>query len=227
MMDHLSVDRALAALVCPPRDGEISTGDAVCDESAARLFDEGRVTAGDVAGLPRVRDSGFRHQLDIDAPFQGLEHVVVNDIARILLIVDERAADEPEHVSDDRALHDMVTGDEPEVCPDVAQYKPGVCPVRVVGHQQEGLLNGLVDAAVEPEQFAEDRRQDGCQVLPDELDAPEVVGHLFHDQFAPSAAAFFAAAILAFSSSSRAWKATLPTSVFGSSERNSISLGSA
>ena len=227
MIDNLSIDRALAALVSPPRDGQVTTGDAVCDESAARLFDEGRVTAGNVAGLPRVRDSGFRHQLDIDAPFQGLEHVVVNDIARILLIVDERAADEPEHVSDDRALHDVVAGDESEIGTHVAQDKAGVCPVRVVRDQQERLFDGFVNAAVEPEQFTEDRRQDGCQVLPDELDAPEVVGHLFHDQFAPSAAAFFAAATLAFSSSSRAWNATLPTSVFGSSERNSISLGSA
>ena len=81
MMDHLSVDRALAALVSPPRDGQVTTGDAVRDESAARLFDEGRVAAGDVAGLPRVRDSGLGHQLDIDAPLQGLEHVVVDDIA--------------------------------------------------------------------------------------------------------------------------------------------------
>ena len=81
MMDNLSVDRALAALVSPPRDGQVTTGDAVRDESAARLFDEGRVAAGDVAGLPRVRDSGLGHQLDIDAPLQGLEHVVVDDIA--------------------------------------------------------------------------------------------------------------------------------------------------
>ena len=225
-MDHLSIDRALAALVRPPRDGQVTTGDAVCDEPAARLLDEGRVAAGDVTGLPRVCHAGFRHQLDVDAPLQRREHVVVHDVARIFLIVDDRAADEHEDEPDERVLHDVVAGDEPKVGPDVAQDEPGVRPVGVVGHQQERLLYGFIDSWMEPEQFVEGRCQDRGHILPDPLDAAEVFRLLIH-YFFSSAAAFFAAATLAFSSSSRAWKATLPTRVFGSSERNSISLGSA